>query len=310
MRQTYERSCEGKSPVSHEEFHLLLVEDSQEYAAMLQMVLGAETSVVFHVVHAVCLRDAFALLDEIEFDIALLDLSLPDSLGLDTFLAVHNHSPFLPVVMITALDDSSIATRAVREGAQDYLVKGDLDVNNLIRSLRYAIERKRSLVEFELKMLTDELTGLYNRRGFLHLAAQQLRLSRRTHKKLALIYLDMDNLKAINDSHGHQSGDQALIELGTMLKQTFRESDIVARIGGDEMVVLAINVEAGGVEAITKRLSRNIDRLSQDDGRKFSILVSWGMVNFDPENPITLDELLERADTEMYVQKRRKKDTS
>ena len=139
---------------------LLIVEDSYEYAQMLKTVLLAEETVNFDITHCENLHEALNYLHQGDFETILLDLSLPDSLGLDTFLVIHDEAPEIPVVVITALDDASVAIRAVRHGAQDYLVKGDLDVSNLVRSLRYAVERQHTLMMIEQMTLVDDLTGL------------------------------------------------------------------------------------------------------------------------------------------------------
>jgi two-component system cell cycle response regulator len=286
---------------------LLIVEDSSEYAHMLKTVLGGEETVHFEMAFAADLRNALRYLDEGEFDVILLDLSLPDSLGLDTFLAVQAYAMHVPIVVITALDDSGVAVRAVREGAQDYLVKGDLDVSNLVRSLRYAVERHRMVMNLENKLLIDDLTGLYNRRGFMHLATQQLKLSRRMGTLLLLIFIDLDDLKKINDQFGHTHGDQALEGFAEVLKLTFRESDILGRVGGDEFAVLAINVQEHSDKIIAERLSENLATYNQQLKAGYDISPSMGIVYYDPQQHVSLDDLLTKADALMYDNKRRKK---
>ena len=287
---------------------LLIVEDSSEYAHMLKTVLGIEDTVRFEMEFASDLKSALGRLNGGEFDVVLLDLSLPDSLGLDTFLAVQTYAAQVPIVVITALDDAAVAVRAVREGAQDYLVKGDLDVSNLVRALRYAVERHRTLTNLEQKLLSDDLTGLYNRRGFLYLAAQQLKLARRMSSFLLLIFIDLDDLKKINDQYGHTEGDQALAAVAELLKATFRESDILGRVGGDEFAVLAINVQEHSDRVISERLRESLAAFNRVYQRGYEISFSWGMVYYDPSEHTTLDSLLDKADALMYENKRHKKD--
>lgn len=286
---------------------LLIVEDSPEYAHMLKTVLGVEDTVRFKMSFASDLRSGLQQLDGGEFDVILLDLSLPDSLGLDTFLAVQTFAAQIPIVVITALDDEVVAVRAVREGAQDYLVKGDLDVSNLIRSLRYAVERHRTLTNLEHKLLSDELTGLYNRRGFMHLAAQQVKLARRMDSYLLLIFIDMDDLKKINDHYGHSEGDKALEAVATLLQATFRESDIVGRMGGDEFAVLAINVQESSDRVIAARMQKSLMAFNQINQKEYELSFSWGMIYYDPRENTSLENLLMKADALMYENKRRKK---
>lgn len=286
---------------------LLIVEDSPEYAHMLKTVLGVEDTVRFEMDFASDLRSALHRLDGGDFDVILLDLSLPDSLGLDTFLAVQTYAFQIPIVVITALDDEVVAVRAVREGAQDYLVKGDLDVSNLVRSLRYAVERHRTLTNLEHKLLSDELTGLYNRRGFMHLAAQQLKLARRMGTFLLMIFVDMDDLKNINDHYGHTEGDKALEAVAKLLRATFRESDIIGRMGGDEFAVLAINVQENSDRVIAERMQKSLAAFNQVNQKGYELSFSWGMIYYDPRENTPLGNLLTKADILMYENKRRKK---
>lgn len=293
--------------MAEEEIKLLIVEDSIEYAYMLKMVLAGEKEVAFRVTHVLTLKDAIEALEQHPFEAVLLDLSLPDSLGLDTFLAIYHRVPHLPIIMITALDDEVVARKAVREGAQDYLVKGDLDINQLVRAIRYAILRKRTQLELEEKLLRDDLTGLYNRRGFIHLAEQQLKLANRDRRGLLLIYADMDGLKKINDAFGHQAGDQALLDVADLFNTTFRETDIVSRIGGDEFAILAVDVGENTDKILIERLKKNLVAYSENEKRPYKLSVSWGIAHFSRENMCTLDELIARADASMYEQKSQKK---
>ncbi|MBE3130322.1 MAG: diguanylate cyclase [Acidobacteria bacterium] len=170
-------------------------------------------------------------------------------------------------------------------------------------------ERKRLEEEISALSLLDELTTLYNRRGFMTLAEQQLKTANRLKKRVALLYLDMDDLKKINDTGGHRMGDRALVEIAFILKNSFRESDIVGRLGGDEFSVLAMEATDMNVNILTARLQEKLDlfnsRSSAEAG--FSLSASVGVCTREPENPATVEEMLSRADLLMYEQKRSKK---
>jgi diguanylate cyclase (GGDEF)-like protein len=153
--------------------------------------------------------------------------------------------------------------------------------------------------------LTDELTGIYNRRRFFVLTEQYLKMAIRERKRLLLLYIDMDDLKWINDHHGHKEGDQALINLSRILKKTFRESDIIARMGGDEFVVL-LESTAENDEMMITRLNENIRENNAKGSQGYELSVSIGIASFDPAIPISIDELLSKADALMYGQKRKK----
>ena len=153
-------------------------------------------------------------------------------------MKVRAQAPEIPLVILTGLDDESLGLSAVQWGAQDYLVKGHADGNLLARCLLYSIERQRMQATLRNLSLTDPLTGLYNRRGLAALGKQQLKTARRNKSSLSLVLADLDGLKQINDTQGHQQGDAAIIEIANALKETFRQSDILARLGGDEFAAL------------------------------------------------------------------------
>ncbi len=171
-------------------------------------------------------------------------------------------------------------------------------------------ETKRLEEDLRALSLVDDLTGLYNRRGFVTLAQQQLKLANRLMRKDFLVFVDLDRMKWINDTFGHQKGDEVLAETADILKNTFRESDIVARIGGDEFAILTVETEDADIEAINARLQGNIrDRNGKGD-RGFHLSMSVGITRYDPEHPCSIDELLAKADKLMYEQKRDRKDPS
>lgn len=169
------------------------------------------------------------------------------------------------------------------------------------------LENSRLYTELQKQALHDELTGLYNRRGFFMLAEQQLKISKRLKTPFQLIFIDMDRLKVINDTFGHQEGDQALIDAARVLRQTFRASDIIARIGGDEFVVIVNTASENSLDIVMERLTQNIDILNRTPGRKYSLCMSRGIIPCLPEHGETIDDLLSQADALMYAQKRIRK---
>jgi len=178
--------------------------------------------------------------------------------------------------------------------------------NALIATLRDVTENVQLREKLRSLSLTDELTGLCNRRGFLTLAQQQLTLANRTKGEVLLLYGDLDDLKWINDNLGHHEGDRALIETADILKNTFRESDIIARIGGDEFAVLMLEAPVSSAEALITRLREKLDaHNAKRDGYKLSISV--GIAHYNPESNYTIDKLLVEADKLMYEQKRYKR---
>ena len=285
---------------------VLLVEDNQDYAWMLRLVLAETNSNNFQLTHVEQLSEALSHLGENHFDVILLDLSLPDSDGYETFNKAYNLAPDVPIVVMTAINDKQLALKAVRDGAQDYLVKGDTDVSQLIRSIQYAVERHRTLTELKRLSLVDDLTGLLNRRGFLSMASQHIKIAERAKRELLLFFADLDGLKQINDTYGHQEGDHALLKIAAILKETFRSSDLIARLGGDEFTILAIDAPKNNANIILTRLKENLDRQNSGDDR-YQLSLSVGMARFDPQNAINLNRLLAQADKALYEQKRSNK---
>jgi diguanylate cyclase (GGDEF)-like protein/PAS domain S-box-containing protein len=167
-------------------------------------------------------------------------------------------------------------------------------------------DRKQMEEQILAISITDQLTGLYNRRGFLTLAEQQLKISNRTEGGMLLFFADLDGMKWINDTLGHEEGDRALIDVAVMLKETFRASDIIARTGGDEFAILTIDTTGISPEIIMTRLQDKVDKHNNETGRRYKISISMGTAYYDPDNPCSLDELMSRADKLMYDQKRSK----
>jgi diguanylate cyclase (GGDEF)-like protein/PAS domain S-box-containing protein len=173
--------------------------------------------------------------------------------------------------------------------------------------LRDVTERKRMEEELRSLSLKDELTGLYNRRGFLALASQELKMANRIKRGIFILYGDLDGLKEINDTLGHEAGDRAIKEIAVILTETFRNSDIIGRLGGDEFVVIPIGTSGDNMDAITSRLQGNIDKQNEKINRDYKLSLSVGIAYYDPENPVTIDELLTAADALMYAKKRNKR---
>ena len=189
-----------------------------------------------------------------------------------------------------------------------YPVKNDSgEIVEIVHVSKDITERKKREEELRNLSLTDELTGLYNRRGFFTLAQQLQKRAKREKKGLFMLYADLDGLKEINDTYGHQEGDKALIEIANILKETYRESDIVARIGGDEFAMIPIGEKSEDVKVITARMQKNIDSHNAGKTRGHKLSISWGTAYFNPSKPVSIDTLLSHADKAMYEQKQLKK---
>ncbi|MFI5094363.1 MAG: GGDEF domain-containing protein [Candidatus Acidiferrales bacterium] len=164
---------------------------------------------------------------------------------------------------------------------------------------------KQALLDRELRYLalTDDLTCLFNRRGFFAAATHQLKLAQRNGQSFLLMFCDVDNLKKINDTYGHHEGDLALIRTADALEQSFRGSDILSRLGGDEFVVLASEASSQTQEVLLRRLEKNLKKSNANESR-YQLSLSVGVARFDPKRAISLGELMAQADEAMYEQKR------
>ncbi len=168
-------------------------------------------------------------------------------------------------------------------------------------------ERKRAEAAIQTLSLADELTGLYNRRGFMAFCKQHLNTIRRTNKGIVIVYADLDGLKGINDSFGHKEGDRALVKTAELLKETFRTSDVLGRLGGDEFTILAAVDPIGGREKLMARLKEKFDNYNALRLCPYDLSISVGLAQLDPEASQSMEDLMAAADAAMYENKRSKK---
>src|SRR5439155_6281167 len=174
--------------------------------------------------------------------VVLLDLSLPDARRLEALMQLRAAAPDVPIVILSGLQDELLAVKAVQEGAQDYLIKGRVDGEGLSRSINYAIERKQAEMKLAHRAMHDPLTGLPNRVLFLDRLTHAAAWSKRHRTTFAVLFIDLDRFKLINDTLGHDTGDQVLVEVARRLEEVLRSSDTAARFGGDEFIVLCEDI--------------------------------------------------------------------
>jgi diguanylate cyclase (GGDEF)-like protein len=239
-------------------------------------------------------------------DLVITDVRMPELDGIDAAMQVCLERP-TPVILVSAFHDAGTIQRAESGHIMSYLVK-PIRQADLEPAIALAMRRFEELQEIRELSLTDDLTGLYNRRGFATLASQQIRLARRMKRKLWLAMVDVDALKQINDSFGHGEGDRALKDTADVLRNTFRASDIVARLGGDEFGVLAMEDAQDGGPAIAQRLAERLQEFhAQYPDRPYNLSLSSGVVPFDVDGSLALDGTLACADSLLYQHKRSKR---
>jgi len=289
--------------MASEPIQILLVGSSTADARRVTQMLRAG-STKFRLRRAQKLRHAKRHLRDGRPDVAILDLSLPEAEGLEVLAEALRTAPSVPLVALGVAADDSLAALALQLGAQDFLVKSELNGGQLARSLRYAIARQQAQSSFRSLSLMDELTALHNRRGFLSLAEQRLKLTWRQSVRSTLVFIDGDNLKYINDNFGHREGDYALQQIAGLLRECFRESDVIARVGGDEFCVLLSDTADASDSQVRKRLFELIDKNNVRSKRCYALSVSLGVVEVG--GPYELERQIGRADALMYEHKRAK----
>jgi diguanylate cyclase len=233
----------------------------------------------------------------------LLDLGLPDGQGLATLRTIGPYAEDCPTIVLTGDASERVGMEAVMAGAQDFLVKGSFDAPMLKRCIAFASHRKQVERALVARALHDELTGLPRRALLMDRLQEALKRFDRRAAESALLFIDLDRFKHINDSWGHAAGDAVLKAVGARLAKGLRASDTVARLGGDEFVVLlpALTVPPNA-EAIARKLLEALERPIEFEGRILQVSASVGIVHFHDASE-TAEALMHRADTAMYAAK-------
>jgi diguanylate cyclase (GGDEF)-like protein len=283
---------------------IVLIEDDYGDAELVRAYLEVASDHAFLLDHAPLLAEGVGILTGGETDVVLLDLNLPDSTGLSTFTTLRARFPDIPIIVLSGLDDREISTMAVREGAQDFIVKGAFDGRSLLRAIHHAIERHQLYRKLAGAALADELTGLFNRRGFLTLAGQMFKSAQRLARGAFLLYIDLDGMKGVNDGLGHREGDRMLRDMADILRRAFREADVLARLGGDEFAVFGLQETQFEAEEPKERLLASVAGFNAAGSRPYAVSASVGLACLDIDCATSLDDLLLCADGRMYEEKR------
>ena len=299
---------------------ILIAEDETVSRRVLKMTLESWGHEVIEA------RDGAVALQILQNDsppkLAILDLSMPEMDGIKVCNQVRQNSSATPtyIILLTANTRKELIVTGLEAGADDYVTK-PFDTDELharvkvgMRMVDLQMSLAQRVAELELAQeslrnlsLTDDLTGLYNRRGFFALAKQQLSSARREGRHASLVYIDMDGLKRLNDTHGHEIGSRVIQEVGDILRETFRSSDLIARIGGDEFVIFETSNGQNDGGNDVQRLQNNISQHNSQPVRDYEISLSIGVASMDSDSSMTLEELLKNGDKTMYQQKRNKR---
>lgn len=290
--------------MKRERVRLLLIEDDEDDYVITRDLLDDVSHVEFLVRWEMTYEGGLAALEEEFFDICLLDYRLGGQDGMSLLRALDARSIGTPIVFLTGQDNRELDLKAMQAGASDYLVKGTVDPPLLERSIRYAIDKQRLLREMHQRSLIDDLTGLFNRRGFEEEASRHLQLASRRNAVSVLLYLDIDGFKTINDRWGHNEGDRALREVADLLRASFRRSDVLARLGGDEFAIVPIDAPPPHHATPEQRLLHNVRKRNAETDRPYTLSLSLGTSIYDPSSPVPLWDLVQDADLQMYATKR------
>ena len=286
-----------------DKINVLLVEDNPGDARLVEIMLNEVQSNPVILNHVSSLAAAHDFLNSKEVDLVLLDLSLPDSQGLECINKIQLLNNSLAIIILTGLDDQDFAIKTMQQGAQDYLVKGEGDGHLMLRAIHYAIERKQ--IEQRLTKLAhfDSLTGLANREYFNITFTRAVEQADRRNQTLGLMFLDLDHFKEINDTLGHLMGDKLLVCIAERLKSCVRSIDFIARLGGDEFVIILDDIKTSKIatniaEKILSALSNPVDLANTE----VFISSSIGITLF-PDDGDNVNDLLKHADVAMYKAK-------
>ncbi len=302
---------------SAEKAKILIIEDNPLDREIYRRLIARGAEHEFEILETDSGESGLELCRSEEPDCVLLDFNLPDLDGLE-FLAElkgDEDRPSVPIIMLTGQGNESVAVEAMKRGAQDYLVKGRMDRHMLVRSIDHAIERHRlqqevdRAREVERRMAHfDALTGLPNRQLFFDLLRQMTAQAKRNAQLVAVLFIDLDRFKNVNDLHGHAVGDSLLHLVAQRLTGCVRDSDTVARLGGDEFTMILGGVVQGEDAArVARKILGDMSRPFEIDDLELSISSSIGISLF-PNDDSDVEALLKKADMAMYREKSEGKD--
>ncbi len=283
--------------------NILLVEDNPGDVRLVELMLNQPSNSGFQLTCSNTMAEAITAISNNGFDVALLDMSLPDGEGIENITRIKSRAPLMPIVVMTGREDEDFAINAVKAGAQDYLVKGQIDELQLTRALHYSIERKNLQEQITHLANHDQLTGLANRGLFRMRLEHAISCAGRRDESVAVLYIDLDHFKSINDSLGHAIGDKLLSEVSSRFLETVREIDTVARLGGDEFAIILENItQTYNVAAIAEKIIEKISQPFHIDDHVLHVGCSIGIALY-PHCGQDVDTIINNADTALYTAK-------
>ena len=278
---------------------ILLIEDNELDIQMITSFIDQSERLNAEIKTVDSIKKAKTIMFYEEIDIILVDINIQGMKFEELFEVFDKDNLLIPYIVITDERDEDLGIEAVKKGAQDYLVRSELSERILRRGIIYSLERHDILQSLYRTTIIDELTGLYNRRGLHTLGNQQVELAKRHNDDIFIFYLDLDGMKSINDTLGHEFGDKALIDTSNIMHKTFRTTDILSRIGGDEFVVVVVKAQHEFIPIIIQRLKEYVAERNSLN-KKYNLSISIGVSKIDLNNESPLDDAIQDADKEMY----------
>jgi len=288
-----------KVKISPKEVSILLIEDNKKDIQLITDYINQSNRLDATIQTVNSIKKAKTVMFYQKIDILLVDLNIEGMKFEELSNRFSQEELSIPYIVITDERDEDMGIEAVQKGAQDYLVRSELSERILRRGIVYSMERHEILQSLYRTTIIDELTGLYNRRGLHTLGNQQIELAKRYNDDIFVFYLDLDGMKTINDTLGHDYGDKALIGASKIMHKTFRTADILSRLGGDEFVAVTVKAQYEFIPIIIQRIKDYIQ--TENEGLKeYQISMSIGVSKVDLEHETPLDEAIKNADKEMY----------
>ena len=289
----------NKNQITPKEVSILLIENNKKDIQTITEFINRSHRINANIQIVDSIKKAKTIIFYQKIDIMLIDLNIEKVKFEELFERFSKESLSIPYIVITDERDEDMGIEAVQKGAQDYLVRSELSERILRRTIIYSIERHEILQSLYKTTIVDELTGLYNRRGLHTLGNQQVELAKRHNDDIFIFYLDLDGMKEINDTLGHDYGDKALLTSSKIMHRTFRTTDILSRIGGDEFVVVAVKAQYEFIPIIIQRIKDYIKE-ENDNLKDYQISMSIGVSKVDLDHEAPLEDAIKNADKEMY----------
>lgn len=288
-----------KNNIESKDVSILLVEDKLEDIQAITAFLEGSKRINAKIQTVDSVKKAKTIMFYDKIDIILIDLNIQGLEYDELFERFDKNKLSLPYIVITDERDEDLGIEAVKKGAQDYLVRSEISERILRRTITYSLERHDILESLYRTTIVDELTGLYNRRGLYTLGNQQIELAKRHNDDIFIFYIDLDGMKEINDTLGHEYGDKALIITSSIMHKSFRTTDILSRLGGDEFVAVAVKAQYEFIPIMIERIKDYIKEENKNL-KDYQISMSIGVSKVDLDSEKPLEDAINHADKEMY----------